>query len=160
MQFTPKTAAEIEIEKAKSGAWPKGVYDFEVADAQDSISKSGNEMIVLDLLVYNQHGHQRKMKDWLLELMPVKLHQACQSVGLHAEYEQGTVQAHFFVGRSGKLHLGIDKKEGFDDRNKVTGYVPVAPTPKGMGRPQAVARPAPRANVDLNDEVPFMFSWQ
>jgi Protein of unknown function (DUF669) len=163
MKINPMTDAEEAAEKAKFGAWPKGAYDFEVAGAEDSTSKKGNEMIVLDLMVFDRNGTRRNMKDWLVESLPVKLKQACEATGLHAAYANGNVTSYDFVGRTGRLMLGIEKQEGYEDRNKVTGYVPVtAVTPAtrpavASARQTAPARkPVPAgANSDLDDEIPF-----
>lgn len=160
MRFAPKTAAEIAAEASRFGAWPRGTYDFEVTAAQDATSKAGNEMIVLDLLVFNAGGQSRKMKDWLVETVPVKLKHACEAVGLHSAYEVGNVDSQDFVGRAGKLTLAIERREGFDERNKVSGYVPlseVQTTPRRPAAPrQETARQAvPAGGGNLDDEIPF-----
>jgi hypothetical protein len=172
MQFTPKSEAEIAEEKAKFGPWPRGAYDFEVSTAEDAISKKGSEMIVLELLVFDEHGNHKKLKDWLVESLPVKLKHACAAVGLHAAYENGNVASFDFVGRTGRLMLGIQKQDGFPDRNNVTGYVPAAEAAARPAAPRpAAARPPPSsatsksegahqpppggAGDDLDDSIPF-----
>src|ERR1700760_2717770 len=159
MKFAPLTAEQEAEEKAKFGPWPDGVYDFEVAEAEDTTSKAGNEMIALDLMVYDAHGNKRKVKDWLLESVPAKLKAACHSVGLHAAYEGGNVAAHDFLGKSGKLKLTTRKQEGFDPRNTVASYIPGAMSVETR-RATASAMTRKAAMVgggagDLEDEIPF-----
>jgi hypothetical protein len=158
VKFTPKTAGEIEAEKAKFLPWPKGAYDFEVAAAEDATSKAGNEMIVLELQVFDQNGNRRQMKDWLLETLPVKLKHACEAVGLHAAYENGNISSYDFVGRTGRLTLGIERQSGYEDRNKVLGYIPADEVVTRQISP-AAARPIPPRQKtpagDIDDEIPF-----
>ncbi len=169
MRFSPKTAAEIDAEKAKFAAWSRGNYDFEVVSAEDSTSKNGNDMIVVELLVFDQHGNKKKIKDWLVEAMPVKLKHMCEATGLHSEYDEGNFTSDDLLGRTGKVTLAIEKNEQYGDRNKVYDYVP-APRPEGRvaakTRPAVQARPANSGRsggpswdapkgVDLDDEMPF-----
>lgn len=157
MKITPMTDEQIAAEKAKFGAWPRGAYDFEVAAAEDAISKAGNEMIVLELQVFDRNGNRRNMKDWLVDSVPVKLKNVCDAVGLHTAYANGDVASYDFVGRTGKLMLTIERREGYDDRNKVAGYVPASPA--AAPAPREATRPAARKSVpagrDLDDEIPF-----
>lgn len=162
MKFIPKTADEIAIEKARFGPWPKGAYDFEVASADDATSKKGSEMIVLELMVYDRQGARRTLKDWLVETMPIKLKNACEAVGLEGAYDNGNVSSFDFVGRTGKLMLGIERQDGYEDRNKVTGYVPAAPVPASAPRAPAAGSQTLRAAArqkapagDIDDEIPF-----
>lgn len=155
MRFTPKTEEDLAGERSKFGPWPNGTYDFEVMEADDATSKAGNDMIVLDLMVYDSHGNNRKVRDWLVETVAAKLKDACRAVGLHAAYDGGNIAARDFVGRSGKLKLGTQTQEGFDPRNKVTGYIPTAAAVEAKRAVASTqARKAAMAG-DLDDEIPF-----
>jgi hypothetical protein len=48
MRFEPKTEAEL----ARAALIKPGEYDFEVVNATEEISKSGNEMIKLRLKIF------------------------------------------------------------------------------------------------------------
>ncbi len=63
MNFTPRTEEEI----ADSKLWKKGVYDFEVLDACEKISKAGHPMIELKIRVSNGDGVARTLPDYLLD---------------------------------------------------------------------------------------------
>lgn len=158
MRFSPKTQVEIDQEIAKFAAWPRGSYDFEIAGAIDDVSKNGNEMIVLDLVIYNSHGDKKKLKDYLVEAMPVKFRHLCHAVGLHDAYEGGIVAAHDFIGRTGKVTLQIEKKDPYPEKNVVQDYVPAerSSASQASARPAAAARQkAPAGGGDLDDEIPF-----
>lgn len=163
MKITPMTDEQIAAEKAKFGPWPRGAYDFEVAAAEDAISKAGNEMIVLELQVFDRNGNRRNMKDWLVDSVPVKLKNVCDAVGLHTAYANGDVASYDFVGRTGKLMLTIERREGYDDRNKVAGYVPAdhAAAPTARQAPTAARKSAGGGGgQDLDDSIPFAAPWQ
>lgn len=121
MQFTPKTENEI-IEAA---LWPEGVYDFEIVEASDTISKKGNEMIALSLRVYDANGGHRFVNDYLLESMAFKLRHCAYACGLGSDYENGFLAAEKFVGRSGKLKLGVEKPrdDKYPPKNTVRDYI-------------------------------------
>ena len=120
MNFQPKTEQEI----ADSKLWKKGDYDFEVTDADEKRSKAGHPMIELKLrLSYN--GARRTLTDYLLEEMPEKLRHASEACGLLDRYKTGSVSSTDFLGKRGKLKLGIDKdrKHKYPDKNVVLDYV-------------------------------------
>ena len=140
MKFTPKTEEEIQ----ESSLWQPGVYDFEIIDADEARSKSGNDMIKLHLNVFDANGDSRIMYDYLLEAMPHKLRHAADACSLLDHYEMGNLEAHQFVAKTGKLKISIskDKTGQYPDRNQISDYVkrePIQSSGKG----------------DLNDEIPF-----
>lgn len=146
MKFDPKTDKEI----AEENLLPKGEYDYEVAEAKEARSKSGNEMIALTLHVFHGESH-RSVKDYLLGSMPGKLKHFCDQHGLQREYETGTLTAEDCEGRSSKVLIGIeiDKSGTYPDKNKVVDYL--------VAKKQAAAA-APTSSGEFaisDDDVPF-----
>lgn len=121
MQFTPKTEKEI----AEENLWPVGEYGFEITEAYDKVSNSGNEMIELKLKVFNAEGGFKFIRDYLLESLSYKLRHAATACGAIGKYESGQLVAGDFVGATGFVKLGIDKdKTGkYPDKNAVKDYV-------------------------------------
>lgn len=118
MKFTPRSDEEL------SKAFPKGEYPFEVVGAVDKTSKSGNDMIELNLAIYHPNGKQARVFDYLLEVMEFKLKHFCQAVGLLHLYEKGTFGADDAFGRSGKCIIDIQPaKDGYPEKNIVKDYV-------------------------------------
>lgn len=121
MQFTPRSEKEV----SQYSLIPKGEYDFEVLEAEDCVSKnSGNEQIKLKLGLYV--GDKRRLVwDYLLPALEYKLRHFCDSVGLLAKYENGTLTAEDCVGRSGKCKIDIQRDPGgfYEDKNVVKDYV-------------------------------------
>src|ERR1700743_397792 len=101
MKFTPKTDDQI----VEDSLWPEGEYDFEVAYAEDKVSKNDNEMIALKIFVYNGAAESRSVFDYFLESMAFKLRHPAYACGLGQEYEGGSLTAENFSGKSGKLYL-------------------------------------------------------
>ena len=59
MDFEPQTERELQEELV----WPEDDYNFEVADAVEKMSKSGNDMIELKITVFNADGKTRLVRD-------------------------------------------------------------------------------------------------
>jgi hypothetical protein len=145
MRFTPKSEREI----AEDGLLQPGVYDFEVAEAEERVSKNNNDMIALKLFVYDDKGSRRLVRDWLLEIVPGKLRNFAAAVGAMDDYQKGQMRAADLVGRPGKVKLGIRKDPSgqFSDQNDVKDYVrPDAAGSNGFGR---------GAPPIIDDEIPF-----
>ncbi len=176
MKFEPKSAAEIEKAQAEFSLWPKGTYDFEVAEATDEESSKGNDMVKLKLWIYNEDGKKRTVFDYLMPQMEFKLRHACEAMGLLPQYESGDLQAADFQDQTGKCVIYIKKgSNGYQDQNAVADYVkPAVAASRPATRQAAGASPAERrgggiggvpathrsSNADLNDEIPFAPPWQ
>jgi hypothetical protein len=122
MQFTPKTEQEVMAPLLL----PAGLYEFKVVDAENCISKSGNDMIKLTLTVWAESAVT--IFDYLLEAMAHKLRHFCSATGLIAKYESGTLEDIDCVGKEGLLELivqkGKQKDDGsmYPDRNAIKDY--------------------------------------
>lgn len=141
MTLTPKTEQQL----AEENLFPAAVYPFEVVKAEDKTSKSGNEMIVLNLRLF--YGERTLfLNDYLLEAFGVKLRHACVTLGLGDKYEAGSVVAADFLGKTGfakvtikkdKLKKGEPDRELYPDQNQVVDYLEEpkekAAAPSGSG---------------------------
>lgn len=121
MNFAPKTEEELNA----NNIFKKGIYDFEVYRAVDKISKSGNEMIELELKVFASDGEQTHVFDYLLEAMGYKLKHFCEATGLSDIYQSGNLTADMCSGRAAKCTLEIEPKtSNYAEKNKVKDYHP------------------------------------
>lgn len=150
MKFTPKSDQEL----AAGTLIPEGVYPFEVSEAVSKTSKSGNEMIELNLRIYMPDGRVRMQRDWLLEKLAYKLSHFCKYTGLTARYEAGTLTDTDCQNKSGYIKIVIQEQKDQQTkyRNAVADYVksPLS----GSSKPQPTE--AQLANqTERNDEVPF-----
>lgn len=151
MNFTPKSKEELAVMNLIA----PGIYDYLIIDAKEKLSKSGHEMIELKLKIWDIHGHERVVFDYLLEAMAHKLRHFAESNGLLDKYESGSITANDCLNKSGKVEIIIqkDKTGQYGDRNSVKDYVlDVEPKPSGM-------KPLPASSsdfVDSNlDDLPF-----
>lgn len=121
MKFTPKSEKEI----AEASLWPAGEYAFEIVNAVEKQSKSGNDMIELIINVFNSEGSFKIVKDYLLESMAFKLRHAADGCGILDKYDAGEITANDFIGKVGYLKLKIDKNKDpqYADKNAVQDYV-------------------------------------
>lgn len=161
MRFNPRSSEDIEAElkenAAKFAPWPTGAYDFEVLSSVDTTSNAGNDMIVLELSVFNAAGERRTIKDYLLEAMAAKLRHAAEACDLVSEYDAGTMDATDFLGKTGQVKLGIQPpKDGYPAKNTVKDYVSAPAAVRAVDRKeQKVTSRATTTKEDLNDDIPF-----
>jgi hypothetical protein len=119
MKFKPATEEDIAAKRV----WPKGVYDFHIADAEEKLSASkGNPMIELTLEIARD-GETRVMKDYLLAQRPEKLWHAAIACGVQDKYDAGFLSEDDFLGKHGRLELGIQKSKDYPAKNVVRDYV-------------------------------------
>lgn len=124
MKFSPKSQEEL----AHANLMSEGVYPFEIIEAEDKKSKSGNDMIQLKLKVWDKNGHERVIYDYLLEALHFKLRHFAESTGLLQKYEGGEFTSSDCLGKSGNAHIIIQKgrenAEGgfYPDKNSVKDY--------------------------------------
>ena len=103
---------------------PDGEYAFSVDAATDEVSKKGNEMIVLNLVVEDARTQNRvRVRDWLA--FARKCRNFCRAVGLQRKLEADLCEllSHECVGRVGRLSLTTNEN-GF---NTVEEYVELEP---------------------------------
>lgn len=151
MRFEPKSEAEV----SSGGLWPAGEYDFEVNEAEEQTSKSGNEMVKLTLHVFNADGQRRTVWDYLVSTSGgmFKIRHFAEATGMLHRYEQGDMPAEIMIGKTGRCKLAIvkDKNGQYPDKNGIADYL--------AARKQETRKPAQRqmatAGRDLDDEIPF-----
>lgn len=147
MKFKPKSDKELAEERLL----PEGQYSFEISQAENRISKAGNEMIELLVRVYKPDGSFMLVSDYLMESVLYKVSHASKACGLEDSYNKGELKADDFIGKTGYLKLGIqkDKNGVYPDKNMVRDYI----VPKdGDKKPEI-----PKNNLSsvIDDEIPF-----
>lgn len=81
-------------------------------------------MIELLMLVRDADGQERELRDWLVDsgLGAAKLRSAVVAVDALDRYEQGQIEAKDFAGRDVLIRVGIEKRRGFPDQNRIEDY--------------------------------------
>jgi hypothetical protein len=141
----------LSIQELKQGDLiPKGIYKFEILNAEDTISKSGNDMIKLQIKIWLEDGRERIVFDYLLEALEYKLGHFADVVGLMDQYNSKTLNSYDCIGKCGSVKIGIqvDKSGQYPDKNIVVDYIT---TPVG-----SLMKPLPDVKDNfLNDSIPF-----
>ena len=115
----PKSEQEIALE----GLLPKGIYDADIIEAEDSISKKGNPMLRLNVKVYNPSGGCILIYDYLMESVAHKLRHFAFSVGLGEGYENGVLDPVECIGKPCKVIVNIDDKDkAYPPKNVIRDY--------------------------------------
>jgi len=154
MKFTPKTEKQI----AEENVIPDGLYDFEVATSEEKVSKNGNDMIVLNLKVYDVTGRFVFVTDYLLESFLPKLLAFCKEAGLRGSYDDGTLCAEDLPQRTGKVQIAIEQKGDYPAKNVVKWYGEKTKRPEDMPPeqlPPISQRKAVYCATEEDEEIPF-----
>lgn len=125
MALVPKDYDELDGMKAQEEAnmlLEEGIYDFEVFAVEETSSKKGNPMVVVDLRVFRPDGSHRDVRDWLVDmpnfLCQHKIKTFCETCGIEQVDE-------WITGRCGKAKIVQDEyeKDGETKKtNKVDAY--------------------------------------
>lgn len=155
--FPPMTEDELQALNMVDD----GIYDFEVVKATQKTSKSGNQMIELQLLVWDKSGKAHTVFDYLVSItsMVYKIKHFCDTVGLDKEYLAGNFDVMQCDGRRGKAHIivqaGQPNSNGgmYPDKNAVRDYVM---TDAGAVKVDLSGSKSPEPKDQLSDDdIPF-----
>ncbi len=143
MRVTPRSEQELQ----ESLVMPKGIYKFEVASAEEAVSKSGNEMIKLQLRIWDKEGKVHILYDYLLDSLPFKLRHFAEYVGLIEKYNMGGINAEDCLYKSGSVELMIQEaKDNYPMKNAVKDYVKTDRSAKVS---------PPNNDLPFDDDLPF-----
>lgn len=158
MRFVPKSEAEVSAGSLLS----PGIYDFEIVKATETTSKaSGNDMIALEVKVYDTDGRGQTVFDYLVgtEKAQYKVRHCAASVGLLDHYETGELDAEILIGRAGRCKVVMKKGNGqYADQNAIADYIAVEATngaAKAAGFGMPPSHRTGNLKDDLNDDIPF-----
>ena len=154
MKFTP--VSEQEADAMSANLWPNGDYDFEVREATEKESASGNEMTELEVWIYDTAGGRRLVFDYLVatEKSAWKIRHFAASCGLLPQYERGSLAANEMVGRTGKCTVATQQaKDNYPAKNVIRDYLKATGTPAARPVVSRARTPAPAGDID--DEIPF-----
>jgi hypothetical protein len=157
MRFNP--VSEEKAAAQSSGVWEDGIYDYEIKDASEETSRAGNDMIKLEVWIFNQAGNRKLLFEYLVasEKAAWKVREFAASSGLLTQYDTGTLIANEIVGRTGMCEVGIQpERDGYPEKNVVRRWMmkdkPKAPSAAQKMTNNRVKSPA---GPDLDDEIPF-----
>jgi hypothetical protein len=121
MTFDPQNEKTL----AENKPLHAGVFQFEILQAWEKTSQAGNPMFEIRVQVTNGDSVSRTLADYLLPkgIRAEKLLHCCISCGIRDLYDSGSLPASAFVGKRGRLRLGIEKRKGFPDRNVIEDYI-------------------------------------
>ena len=132
---------------------PKGIYNFEVINAEDTVSKSsGIDMIKLTIKIWLENGKERIIYDNLMESMKFKLGHFAEVTGLIDQYNANLLTPESCIGKTGSLKIIIqtDKNGVYPDKNSVVDYVPQIKS--SMLNPLGIQG---EKKEFINDDLPF-----
>ena len=157
MRFNPLN--EEEAAKQSSGLFDPGLYDYEIAEAAETTSNSGNDMIKLTVLVFDRNGDHKRIWFYLVNTQKSqwKIREFARSCGLLDSYNNGSLSETECVGCTGQCELGIEPAQGqWPAKNVISSWLPKK-TARGTGYTgRSAPQPASAQRASgLDDEIPF-----
>lgn len=141
MKLTPRTDEEL------LNLLPEGEYDFFVKQAEDTVSKKGNEMIRLSVAILDSNNREHLIFDYLLDALAFKVKHFAEAVGLEDKYNAGCYMASDCWNKSGRCYVTrVEAKDGFPAKNNVADYIKASDV--------KAAQPAGSPLIDDQD-IPF-----
>jgi hypothetical protein len=162
--------------------WPEGEYDAALIKVEDKTSKvkadgsGGNPMQVLTWRCYHDSGQEQLISDYIVfPNATFKLRQLAIALGKVDEFEARTFQADDNINCTVVAVLGIEKQDGYPDKNKIkkvkagkgVGPAPSQLPPRRVIDPTAAKARAPGQRPEspfegepafTSDEIPF--AWE
>lgn len=119
MKFQPKSQAELDKEQEDGWILPTGIYFGEVIEAEDQVSKNGNEMIMVKINIDNRHIY-----DYISpHFMKHKWLHFFESAGKMDVYKTGSVGAEDVMRYRVVCQVGKQQKEPHPVRNIIIDYM-------------------------------------
>ncbi len=142
MQITPRTEKEIKEMRLV----PEGEYYFKIIKAEEKVSKSsGQPMIELNLVIWDEKGKERYVTDYLInnDNMAFKIRHLYECIGMIEEYNSGNIDPFSLLNKEGNVKIIVqkDKKGIYNDKNVVKDYI--------------LKKQETEEENELNDELPF-----
>jgi len=137
-----------------------GDYDFIIYQAEEKLSQAGNEMLALQLHVFNREGDKRTIFDYILSTDSAqwKARHLMESIGLARRYDQGIIEPREIEGKPGRCKLNFVAATGqYPAKNSVADYLVSKPVESVNTAPRA-RQPTPEkagAGDSIDDEIPF-----
>jgi hypothetical protein len=144
--FQPKSEEEV------LNLLKPSTYDFLIKQAENAVSKKGNSMIKLTVVVYDEQARERYITDYLMEAMLYKVKHFCDATGLEEKYQQGKFDAMDCINRTGKCKVRIEESDGYAPKNSIQDYLKSEKNNAPVNRPH-LAQVAKDPVFD--NDVPF-----
>lgn len=122
MEFKVLTDEEL---KAQRFFLEEGMANFTVMNAENAVSKTGNEMIKLTLRVIDKEGKEGTIFDYLVstEKAVFKIKQFCDAIEKPEIYKSGKMNDLECLDQSGKCILKIRKSNEYGDQVIIKEYL-------------------------------------
>lgn len=139
MNFDPFTEEELIKEDTLS----PGLYEFQIKEAFEILSKAGNPMFKIVLNVENSDGLGCDIHDYLVLTTQCrwKLKQFAKSCGLEDKLKEGIINEEDLIGKKGECETKIEKTDN-GDFLKIKKYI-------------INSNDSTNINHILDDDIPF-----
>jgi hypothetical protein len=122
----------------------EGLCMFHVINVIDTCSQKGNDMLVIEMQVWDNRGKEGVLKEYILDHPDFdwKLHDFLDSINLSDMYlEGGTFDLDRIRGQAGKFILKYKKDKDGEEQKNIKYVIPM---------PEQTPPP-----ISFNDDIPF-----
>jgi hypothetical protein len=146
-----KVSGKNETEIAQARLMPDQWYEAYSMDAEEKISKAGNEMLVMTVII-RLSGSDRKLIDYMTASAEYRLLSLAEATGNRAKYDAGELNSVDVRAKHFRVKTAMQK-----DRTGVYGdKIVIAEYARSTAAPAAVETPAPSTSTDVDDDtIPF-----
>jgi len=118
IEYNPEDATEANDFQP----FPVGEYEAEVIEADQMVSKAGNDMIRLNLVVTNDKGGTTRIYDYIVIPNTLfKLKSICRCLSIEFD---GTLDEQILVDQRMKVKVGIEKGDDkYPAKNRIDRYI-------------------------------------
>lgn len=134
-----------------------GECDFVVLEAKDAdehgnplVSKKGNPMIKLKLLVRDGNNIQENVNDWIVSSFPSKIMDFCKAIGREDLWEHGVLKVQDLVHCDGRCNIMHNHAINMNIYANVSDYIP-----RAIVNHKLKARHQSEPQEKFDDEIPF-----
>ncbi len=137
--------------KAAIDCLPAGTYDGELESVEETTSKAGKPMLVVEWHIPHHDGRTFIVKDYIVNPSTLfKLKGIAKALSLMGEFDAGTLDLADHIGQICGLELTVESSEKYGDKNNVKHYrePTLEPSPSGGG-----------GGPTMGEEIPFSPSF-
>lgn len=95
MNFKPYTDEEL----VELNLVPHGEYTFKVLEAEERLSKAGNECMRVVIELHTK----KRLVEWISGALPSKLAEFCKAINVYDLYKTGKLTANNVINKTGNL---------------------------------------------------------
>jgi hypothetical protein len=103
----------------------EGEGTFKIKEAEATVSKAGNNMLVITHLLTDSRGASSLYKQYILdnEYQAENMYRICEAIGRLDLYSSAGTDTRHLIGKSGRCKIKSELSEQFGDKSKIAKFI-------------------------------------